>query len=82
MPEPLHEVGIVGVASVHDLDRDGAAESLVDGLVDIGHPAGADALGDPVPATEDHVFHVGAPVSFARRMTNAGYPIDSTAPLC
>ena len=37
---------------VEYLDRDGAAEDLVDGLVDVGHAAGADLLGHPVPAAE------------------------------
>ena len=51
-----HEAGgelvVVAEPGVHDLDRDGAVEPQVGGLVDAGHAAAGDPGADPVAAVE------------------------------
>ena len=64
LAEACANAGSARVAGVHHLDGDGAAERLVDGLVDVGHAAGADLLGHAVPAAEYQFFHVEPPCSF------------------
>ncbi len=51
--EPRDEVGVVAEPGVHHLDRDGAVQPQVGGLVDRGHPAAGDAGADAVAAVED-----------------------------
>ena len=46
------EVVVVAEPGVHDLDRDGAVEPEVGGLVDAGHAAARDPRADPVAAVE------------------------------
>ena len=53
--EALDELVVVPVAAVEDLDRDAAAELLVFGEVDVGHPAGAELALDPVAPVEEGV---------------------------
>ncbi len=53
--EALDELVVVPVTAVEDLDRDAAAELLVLGEVDVGHPAGAELALDPVAPVEKGV---------------------------
>ena len=53
--EALDELVVVRVAAVEDLDRDPAAELLVIGEVDVGHPAGAELAHDLVAPVEERV---------------------------
>ena len=53
--EALDELVVVRVAAVEDLDRDPAAELLVLGEVDVGHPAGPELALDPVAPVEEGV---------------------------
>ena len=52
-PEALDERDVLGQVAVEQLERDAAPELLVLGLVDVGHPAGAE-LGDDLVAAVDH----------------------------
>ena len=51
--EALDELLVLGEAAVEHLQRDLAPELEVLGAVDVGHPAGAEALDDPVAAVDD-----------------------------
>ena len=53
--EPLDELVVVPVAAVEDLDGDPAAELLILGEVDVGHPAGAELALDAVAPVEKGV---------------------------
>ncbi len=54
-PEPFDERVVARVPVVEDLDRDLAAELLVLGEVDVGHPAGAEPPEDAVAPVEERV---------------------------
>ena len=64
--EARREFGVGCVLRQHHLHSDNAAERLVLGLVDLGHAANADALGDAVSAVEYSAYHVSL-LTFRRR---------------
>ncbi len=66
--EALDELVVLGEAAVQHLERDLAAEVGVLGAVDVGHPARADPVDDPVAAVDERV--VG----------DLGHPLPRAAP--
>ena len=64
-PEALDELGVLGEPLVQELKRDLAAEHLVVGQPDVGHPAAARA-GDERVAVADPLSVLRAPSSRAR----------------
>jgi hypothetical protein len=84
------EVGAVTEAGVHDLDRDGAVQAQVEGLVDRRHAAAGDARAHAVAAVEElalrlPVCHCGPSCvperpSYGRRVRAPGCPRPGVAP--
>src|SRR5262249_46988937 len=67
-PEALHELLVLREAPVQDLQRHLPPEVGVLGAVDVGHPAGADPVQDPIaPIDEGVVGNLGH--RFSRRRT-------------
>ena len=58
--EPAHERAVGGEVGVEDLDRDPSGQDLVGGLPHLGHAAGRDAAGEPIPTGEEATREVAS----------------------